>query len=395
MPTNHTTPTIEPKRRRAPQFNPFGWLYNTPEAQKMPHYLTQRVQYMIEQDIQYGTNEGYKSAFRQYLRYCRTFALIPLPITEMKAVYFFAYRTTEVKANTATTNYYGVKKLAMYHGHPVDDSNWEYLHAVRRSIDTVFGGNTPDKRLPITFELLGKMYKYFNMRNYDDFVIYLTMVCATTALARTSEVYAKHKNVSPNGTDRASVKALWNRNLKAYTDQHTKLITHYGCTVRATKTEKGYCDVELVWAKGKFPVTPAELMTEYQNLRIKMSKTHPQLSTAPDAPLFQLLDGSIVTVADMKKRFDILCTEMQLDMQRYTIYSFRIGGATSLARRGVDHRMIQIAGRWRSDAYALYIRMTSKMLATNQADFLQRDVVNRELVFLHQNVPNDKLVRAH
>ena len=168
-----------------------------------------------------------------------------------------------------------------------------------------------------------------------------------------------------------------------------------GCTIRATKTEKGFCDVEIVWAKGKFPVTPSQLMTEYLNLRMEMSQTHPQLSTKPNAPLFQLLDGSIVTVADMKERFNLLCNDMKLDMSKYTIYSFRIGGATSLARRGVDHRMIQIAGRWRSDAYALYIRMTAKMLATNQADFLQRDVINRELVFLHQNVPTDKLVRAH
>ena len=56
--------------------------------------------------------------------------------------------------------------------------------------------------------------------------------------------------------------------------------------------------------------------------------------------------------------------------------------------------MIQIAGRWRSDAYALYIRMSIKSMATNQADFLQRKITHRELVFLHQNIPPNLLVRA-
>ena len=135
-------------------------------------------------------------------------------------------------------------------------------------------------------------------------------------------------------------------------------------------------------------------MTQYLHARMNMSKNNTKLSVDPTAPLFQREDGSIWTTYNVKQRFTQLIHDMKLDMTRYTVYSFRIGGATSLARRGVDHRMIQIAGRWRSDAYALYIRMTIKSMAVNQAEFLQRDVTNRELVFLHQNIPPNLLVRA-
>ena len=363
-------------------------------AKLTPSWLTKRVQYMIEQAIEKSTNDGYKSAFRQYIRFCHVYNLVPLPITEMKMMYWLAHRTSEVKASSALTNYYGVKKMATFFGQPFDDTNWQMLKQVKISIGRVFGADTPDKRLPVTFEMLHKMYKHVNMYNYNDMVFYTLIVCATTGLMRTSEICAQNKSVSAQSDRRASVKALWNKQLTPHLDKNTGVITHYSCRIEATKNEKGRCAVDIVWAKGKWPVSPCDLMTQYLNTRIQMTKTNTKLSIAPTAPLFQMQDGTIFTTFDVKKRFTKLLADMRLDMSRYTVYSFRIGGATSLARRGVDHRMIQIAGRWRSDAYALYIRMSIKSMATNQADFLQRKITHRELVFLHQNIPPNLLVRA-
>ena len=311
---------------------------------------------MLEHEVLHETNETYKSAFRSYLAFCDKFHAVPLPATEMTLVYWLAYRTTEVQANSALSNYYGVKKLAKYHGYPINDTKWYHLQAAKTTMETIFGANTPDQRLPVTFNLLTKMYPYFNMKNYNDFLIFTMMVLATTGLCRSSEIFAKNKQVSPTAKTRSSIKALWNRNLTPVKDDTTKRLKYYTCTIRATKTEKGHCDVDIVWGKGKFPIAPAQLLTQYLALRImQLAKTHPQLSSAPHAPLFQLLDGTIVTVADMRNRFNILCKQMKLDMKKYTVYSFRIGGATSMARRGVGHKEIQIAGRWTSDAYKLYI----------------------------------------
>ena len=119
-----------------------------------------------------------------------------------------------------------------------------------------------------------------------------------------------------------------------------------------------------------------------------------KIKIGPNQPLFQLLNGTIVTVADVKKRMELLISQMALQSAYYTTYSFRIGGASSLARRGIDHRAIQVAGRWRSQAYALYIRLTPEQLAKNQSDILHMDVTHPNLVFLHQNVPQNMLVQA-
>ena len=357
--------------------------------------MTNRVQYLIEQSVQSATNDAYKSSFKKYKEFCHQYGIQPLPLTETKAIYWMAYRTGTVKASTALSGYYGVKKMAAFYGQKVDDSQWPLLKQVKTSLHTVFGADAPDKRKPITFELLAQMYKYFNLKNYNELVYYTLMVCATTALLRTSEFCAKHKKVNAHQQDKASVQALWNRNLTPHLNSQGTQVTHYSCKIQASKNEKGKCTVDVVWAQGNWPVSPCELITQMIHAKMNIINTKTtKLSMDPTAPLFQLLDGSIVTVKDVKNRLTKLCNDMGLDPSKYTIYSFRIGGATSLARRGVDHRQIQIAGRWRSEAYGIYIRMSIKSMATNQADYLKRDILNREVVFLHQNMDPNMAVRA-
>jgi hypothetical protein len=50
-----------------------------------------------------------------------------------------------------------------------------------------------------------------------------------------------------------------------------------------------------------------------------------------------------------------LLGSMGHDSSMYHGHSFRRGGATSLANRGVPDSVIQILGRWLSDCYKLYI----------------------------------------
>jgi len=45
-----------------------------------------------------------------------------------------------------------------------------------------------------------------------------------------------------------------------------------------------------------------------------------------------------------------------LDPKEFALHSGRIGGATRLAAMGVPDWMIQKEGRWKSDAYKIYVR---------------------------------------
>ena len=48
--------------------------------------------------------------------------------------------------------------------------------------------------------------------------------------------------------------------------------------------------------------------------------------------------------------------KLGLDSNLYNSHSFRIGRATDMARAGVPEQIIKATGRWKSEAYARYIR---------------------------------------
>ena len=55
--------------------------------------------------------------------------------------------------------------------------------------------------------------------------------------------------------------------------------------------------------------------------------------------------------------------EAGLNANHYNTHSFRIGAATSAQDSGISDANIQMLGRWKSDAYKLYIRTPREDLA--------------------------------
>ena len=53
---------------------------------------------------------------------------------------------------------------------------------------------------------------------------------------------------------------------------------------------------------------------------------------------------------------DSLLRSIQHDPTAYSSHSFRKGGAVSLQQQGVEDSIIRRTGRWRSDAFHLYVR---------------------------------------
>ena len=82
-----------------------------------------------------------------------------------------------------------------------------------------------------------------------------------------------------------------------------------------------------------------------------------------EGPLFYFKDGRALTrsrlVAELRKTL----AECNLRPQDYAGHSFRIGAATTAAACGVPAETIMTLGRWKSQAYRLYIRLPSEQLA--------------------------------
>jgi hypothetical protein len=58
-------------------------------------------------------------------------------------------------------------------------------------------------------------------------------------------------------------------------------------------------------------------------------------------------------------RVDVLLRSTHHDPRAYSSHSFRKGGAVSLQEQGVEDSIIRRTGRWRSDAFNLYVRHAS------------------------------------
>ena len=81
-------------------------------------------------------------------------------------------------------------------------------------------------------------------------------------------------------------------------------------------------------------------------------------------PLFILQDGSYLTRQKFMDLLRLTLREAGLDDSKYAAHSFRIGAATSAKDAGIDDVHVKILGRWKSNAYQLYVRTPQEKLAS-------------------------------
>jgi hypothetical protein len=75
--------------------------------------------------------------------------------------------------------------------------------------------------------------------------------------------------------------------------------------------------------------------------------------------LFCFADMKVVTITTFNIELRRSLTFCGLDSGRYKSHSFRIGAASYAAEKGLSDAQIRSLGRWKSEAFKLYIRPTS------------------------------------
>lgn len=83
-----------------------------------------------------------------------------------------------------------------------------------------------------------------------------------------------------------------------------------------------------------------------------------------EGPLFVFPEGAYLTRQRLVEEVRQALGKAGLDSSRYCGHSFRIGAATTAAKRGMEDSVIKTLGRWRSLAYLEYIRIPRDQLAS-------------------------------
>ena len=232
--------------------------------------------------------------------------------------------------------------------HPLTDAP-PILDRVLAGVKRATASATKPK-LPITTTMLRSMLPHLRLQHRRDALVWAMMWTATAGLLRISEFALTSKD----GTDRM----LRMQHLTFFDDmdhaysalqlRSSRLPRYAILHLDASKTDPFRLGVDIIISA---PLALSALST-YISLC-------PAVRLMASAPLFHFEDGAPVTRRWLMSRVDVLLRSIHLDPSAYSSHSFRKGGAVSLQQQGVEDSIIRRAGRWRSDAFNLYVRHAS------------------------------------
>ena len=122
--------------------------------------------------------------------------------------------------------------------------------------------------------------------------------------------------------------------------------------IKASKTDPFRVGVHVAVGKVEDPLCPVTAVLDYLLTR-----------GGGEGPLFRFVDGKPLTRSRLVDCVRQALQEAGIDSKPYSGHSFRIGAATTAAKEGVGDATIKMLGRWRSNAYQLYIKTPREHLA--------------------------------
>ena len=123
--------------------------------------------------------------------------------------------------------------------------------------------------------------------------------------------------------------------------------------LKQSKTDPFRQGMEIFVGRSGTNVCPVQALLYYIGIR-----------PATPGPLFVLSTGLPLTRACLVANLQSALRQAGMEDKKYNGHSFRIGAATTAAQRGLEDSLIQTLGRWRSDAYKLYIKLPRTQLAS-------------------------------
>lgn len=317
-------------------------MYQNEWSHRVPLEVIENTEFLLWNGLATSSHTTYDSGIRMYKRCMAQYNILPFPATEFKLSIFVQWRMFEkkVKWNTIRSNLSAIRSLHVDFGQPFDFLKMHSLQRVMRGAKR-FVGVSSDKRLPITPNILSKLFRFLDKTTVSGALYRAAFAMATFGLLRVGEFAWSALKDPAKLLTRASVAFAPNR-------------TGIKINVNAGKTDffREGCTICIgCRCRSKDQICAVHELQNYLNL----------VKLLPNDPLFRL-NGCILNRDMVTDKLMELCKLANLDMSRFKSHSFRKGGATALKNAGVPHHIIQTLGRWLSDSYRLYVQYTDSDL---------------------------------
>ena len=277
-----------------------------------------------------STTSTYRSAWASYNTFCMSVGALPYPCQQILLLFYVTYLARRVSYSTIKVYLAAIQFHSYWLGHDTKLAEMHQLFYALRGIrrqDNISHRRPP--RRPITLHHLSLLFQFINNH----------VKLAFSGMLRSSEY------TSPSISCFDSDSTLLITDISFTADNNLALIH-----IKQSKTDlfKAGCSLRVSRAHiGPCPVTSLLAYLEYHRYH--------------SGPLYRFHGGAFLT---RRLIADFLQQALPL-LSNLNTHSFRIGGASAAASAESG---IQILGRWKSDAYRRYIRLSD----TTVSDMTQR-----------------------
>ena len=295
-----------------------------------------------------STQRSYNAAKKRFLNFCDIVKCKSLPATEQVLCRYVSYLADQGLSPKSIKSYLSaIRHLHIAnHMHDPKINNMSRLEQVIKGIKRAYARKSPGKRerLPITPEILMRMRSVWQQKSKDFDAIMLWAACCLCffGFLRAGEITVPSEKAYDSG-EHLNVSDISVDSITNPTIMKVK--------IKASKTDPFRQGVELFIGKTGNSLCPVAAMLAYLAIRGRK-----------EGMLFHFEDDRLLTRDRFVERVRQALTAARIDCKPYSGHSFRIGAATTAAKRGVPPATIQTLGRWESSAYMLYIRVAREEL---------------------------------
>ena len=286
-----------------------------------------------------STRATYQVGVRTYMRFCEQIKVIPFPICSDILELFVSSMAQRIGVKSMNVYLCGLQYVNTFYGFSEQISHMPNLAYVLRGIRRTQGPKFHRPlRAPILVTHLTDMFNLCScfLNPHDTLMIRAAFTLAFFGLLRVSE-YTAPQNF------------LWDPLVHlAVTDVSFSIHPpSMRLKIKASKTDPFRVGAVIRLVPLKHRLCPVAAMYRYLRVADRTS-----------GPLFIKSDGTFLTrhhiVGVLRRCFS---------SPNLNTHSFRIGGASALANAGVPSHIIKQLGRWRSDAFLKYLRLSHQCLS--------------------------------